>query len=245
MGQKSTPSGFENIHYHLCKHIYMAQFRGQVILLDTKQDKYTICSQEFSDFLLKIVHNKRLKHSDKIGLDILLKSNVIQCQPIPYPFYIDCKVDTIGVSNIDWRLPVEERKIPWEFSVIRALLSLVKVNFYIKFLGFYKAILLIKRACKKREYIIPSEAELNQLASAVNKACLLYPSRTKCLEWAMSYVLLSLKKGWKCNLEIGVQNYPFKAHAWVECNGKVVMDSQELREGLSIILNEPFRRKQP
>ncbi len=57
----------------------------------------------------------------------------------------------------------------------------------------------------------------------------------------MTFVLLALRRRWKCNLEIGIQNYPF-ADAWVECDGKVVMDSQDLRTGLAIILNEPFRR---
>ena len=102
---------------------------------------------------------------------------------------------------------------------------------------------MIKNSRKKEEsYTIPSKEDLAELAAIVNKACFVYPARTKCLEWAITFVLLSLKRKWKCNLEIGVQNYPFFAHAWVECDGKVVMDSQDLRKGLGIILNEPFRR---
>lgn len=109
--------------------------------------------------------------------------------------------------------------------------------------GFYSTIQLIKR-CRESQsnYIIPPMEDLRKLANIVNKACLIHPTRTKCLEWAMTFVLLALKRKWKCNLEIGVQNYPFFAHAWVECDGKVVMDSQDLREGLAIILNEPFRK---
>jgi hypothetical protein len=112
-----------------------------------------------------------------------------------------------------------------------------------KFRGLYPTIQLIKKSRKNKiQYLIPTEEELHDLARIVNTACFLHPSRIKCLEWAMTFVLLALKQGWKCNLEIGVQNYPFFAHAWVECDGKVVMDSQYLREDLAIILNEPFRR---
>ena len=122
-------------------------------------------------------------------------------------------------------------------------MTLLRVNFYIKIRGFYPTIQLIKRDCKNpSNYIIPHDKELKDLANILNKACLFYPTRTKCLEWAITFVLLALKRKWKCNLEIGVQNYPFLAHAWVECGGKVIMDSQDLREELAIILNEPFRQ---
>ncbi len=232
------------IYYSLSPHIYITQFRDQVIVLDTKKDKYTICSSVFADVLLKVVHNQELEESDQNYLNILLSERIVHPQKIPYSFYTDCKSESAGVSNIDWRLPLNEEKLPLSFSVLNALRHLIKVNFYIKFLGFYQTILLIKKASKKKsDYFIPSEADLKHLANIVNKACLIYPSRTKCLEWAITYVLMALQKRWKCNLEIGVQNYPFMAHAWVECDAKVVMDSQEIREGLGIILNEPFRKE--
>lgn len=245
MELKSNFPKRDRAYYSLCEHIYITQFRDQLILLDTKKDKYTIYSQSFADILLKVVHNNKLTESDRDTLQRLINAKIIQCQNTPYSFYTDCKVGSVGVSNIDWRLPLNEQKVSLGLPVVIALLRLIQVNSYIKFFGFHKVIQLIKRACKKDvDYIIPRDEELKQLTSIINKACLIYPSRTKCLEWAMTYVLLALQKGWKCNLEIGVQNYPFMAHAWVECNGKVVMDSQDLREGLGIILNEPFRREQ-
>ncbi len=244
LGLKSNFPKRDHAYYSLCNHIYITQFRDQVILLDTKEDKYTIYSQKFADILLKVVSNKELTESDRDALQTLINAKIIQCQNTPYSLYTDCKIGSVGVSNIDWRLPLDEQQVSLGPPVFIALLRLMQVNFYIKLLGFHKAIQSIKRASKKNlDYIIPRDEELKQLTSIVNKACLIYPSRTKCLEWAMTYVLLALQKGWKCNLEIGVQNYPFMAHAWVECNGKVVMDSQDLREGLGIILNEPFRRE--
>lgn len=243
MELKSNLPQYDYSYYSFYEHVYITQFRDEVILLDTKEDKYTICSQSFASTLLKIVHNKELIESDKDILQTLISAKIIYPQKTAYSFYIDCKADSLGVSNIDWLLPLNEQKVSLGPIVI-ALLRLIQVNSCIKFGGLYKTIRLIKKARKKNvEYIIPSDLELQQLTSIVNKACLIYPSRTKCLEWAITYVLLALQKGWKCNLEIGVQNYPFMAHAWVECNGKVVMDSQNLRKGLGIILNEPFRRE--
>jgi len=245
------------MYYHLRDHIYITQFREELVLLDTKEDKYTICFEQLSKLLMNILEKNNLhlddecipcsgsQHSsqDSAYIQKLLNDHIIQSKESPYPFHIDRKLTSEGVSNVDWRLPLENKKVSLNLQVLKALTTLIKVNFYIKFKGLYLTIQLIKRSRKSHsKYIIPHAQELRDLANVVNKACLMYPTRTKCLEWAMTFVLLALKRKWKCNLEIGVQNYPFMAHAWVECDGKVVMDSQELRKGLGVILNEPFRK---
>lgn len=239
------------MYYGLCNHIYLTQFRDEVIILNTIKDRYTICSPQFSLLLSNLLNAKllNLKQDDINKYDYfnnikkLLDDNIIEKIDAPYPFYIDYKPESEGVSNVDWVLPLESKKINLSMSVLQAFITLVKVNLYIKFKGFYATIQLIKKSCNTQlNYFIPKESELENLAHIVNQACLIFPTRTKCLEWVITYVLLALKQKWRCNLEIGVQNYPFFAHAWVECNDKVVMDSQDLRKGLAIILNEPFRK---
>jgi hypothetical protein len=244
--------------YHLRDHIYITQFRDEIIVLDTKRDKYTICFQQISELLLFLLDNKLqlsssfsaasseleyLTPEDLKNIRSLVDDHIIEKKDTCFPFEIDLKPHSAGASNVDWSLPIDNEKISLSLNVVAALITLIKVNFYIKIRGFYSAICLIKKSRKdNKNYIVPSTEKLCDLANIVNKACLIYPTRTKCLEWAMTFVLLALKRGWKCNLEVGVQNYPFMAHAWVECNGQVVMDSQNLREGLGIILNEPFRK---
>jgi len=233
------------MHYHLNDHIYLGQFREDLILLDTKSDKYTICFKEFSSLLARILEERSssLSPQDQFSTQKLMEEGILQKKEIPFPYFIDKKIDSQGVPNVDWRLPLENKKVSLNFPALKAFFILVKVNYYIKWKGFYETIQLIKKVhSKQSSYKIPPESELKNLANVVNKACLIYPFRTKCLEWAMTYVLLALKRGWKCNLEVGVQNYPFFAHAWVECDGKIVMDDQNLRKELAIILNEPFRR---
>lgn len=241
--------------YHLSEHIYVTQFQNELIVLDTKRDKYMVCVQEVCELLLNLLETKpqplkrkqyplsKSPSADELNsIQNLLEEKIIEKKGTPFRFYIDCKPHSNGVSNVDWRLPLNDKKTSLSFNVLQALKTLIMINFYIKVRGFYSTIHLIKKSRKKGvAYITPSPEQLQDLANTVNKACLIYPTRTKCLEWAMTFVLLALKRGWKCNLEIGVQNYPFMAHAWVECDGKVVMDSQDLREGLGIILNEPFR----
>jgi hypothetical protein len=234
------------MYYHLSEHIYITQFQEEYILLDTQKDKYTICFNQLSNLLEGLFDAPDYNYSplEMTYINKLLEDNIIVEKDSPYPYYIDKKRHSEGASNVDWRLPLESSQVKDNLLSIRAFFIIIKVNFYIKFKGLFKTIQLIKKTRNHHQtFIIPSDEELNDLAHTINKACRFYPTRIKCLEWAMTFVLLALQKGWKCNLEIGVQNYPFFAHAWVECNGKVVMDSQNLREGLSIILNEPFRKE--
>lgn len=250
-------NSIKTIHYHLNDHIYIAQFRDEIIFLDTKQDVYTICSQHFSRLLVSLLERRQsypeetpffssdsqFSSQEIYSIQKLIDDKIIKKTDTLYPFYIYRKSDSKGVSNVNWSLPLNNKNVPFNIQVLKALGTLIKVNFYINIRGFYSTINLIKTYKEQKIiYIVPEDEELNNLANIVNKACLIYPTRTKCLEWAITFVLLALKRKWKCNLEIGVQNYPFLAHAWVECNDKVVMDSPDLREDLAIILNEPFRK---
>ncbi len=244
--------------YHLTDHIYIAQFRDELIVLDLKRDKYTVCSKDVCNMVLKAVDayylevesdlnftatSSRTSHQNMPSLQDLISGGLIEKKKSSFPFYIDRKIDSDGVQNVDWTLPLEDKKLRLTYAVIKAFLTLLKVNYFLKICGFYRTIRVLKRSRNLHLcYTIPSHDDLTELAHSVNMACLIFPKRTKCLEWAITFVLLALKKGWKCNLEIGVQNYPFMAHAWVECDENVIMDSQELRTGLGIILNEPFRK---
>ena len=79
MGLKSNFPKRDRVYYTICNHIYITQFIDQVIVLDTKKDKYTIYSQSFADILLKVAHNKELTESDGDTLQTLINAKIIQC----------------------------------------------------------------------------------------------------------------------------------------------------------------------
>lgn len=89
----------------------------------------------------------------------------------------------------------------------------------------------------------PNKEDLDKVAHILDKACMLYPTKTLCLAWAASFVMLLLKRGWRCQLLIGVQTLPFYAHAWVELNGKVINDDPQLQERLAPIFCLNFEDK--
>ena len=123
-------------------------------------------------------------------------------------------------------------------QIFGAYVLLIKVYFIINIFGFYSLIKAIKR--KNIGCVRKDAKEFDILATALNQACFYFPIKTKCLEWSAALTFMGLRRKWKCNLEIGVQNLPFAAHAWVKADDKVIADSHNLPETLSVILSEPF-----
>jgi hypothetical protein len=81
-----------------------------------------------------------------------------------------------------------------------------------------------------------TQAKLAALLYAVEKARRWYPRKVDCLVGSGALLLLALSAGLNCALVIGVQKFPFYAHAWVEHQGRVVNDSSEVQQRLAPIL---------
>ena len=62
---------------------------------------------------------------------------------------------------------------------------------------------------------------------AVATAAALFPGRAECLERSLLLYWLLRRRGVRCELRLGVQLYPFLAHAWVERDGVVLNDVPE------------------
>lgn len=129
------------------------------------------------------------------------------------------------------------------WATFKALVTLTKVHWIIKISGFYRLIKWIQKTGNlKKSFICPTTDQMGELVNTLNRACSLYPKRTKCLEWASTLTLLALQRGWLCTLNIGAQNYPFLSHAWVEVDGKIIADKQILKNEMAVILKAPFQK---
>ena len=65
------------------------------------------------------------------------------------------------------------------------------------------------------------------LERAVATAAALFPGRAECLERSLLLYWVLRRRGVPVDLRLGVQLYPFLAHAWVEYDGVVVNDVPE------------------
>jgi hypothetical protein len=244
------------MYFHTHEYIYLTYFNDEIIALDLQKDQYVFLSQ-FSEIIYFALNNEFkyvqekyafVENSDDHTPDDFNKAikylrEIGILSSIDYNYSSPIKLTkakfSAGAPNVDWRMSISDLNNKVKISMIfEAYLLLIKVYFIINVFGFYGLIKAIKQ--KKVGCVRRDANEFDVLAAALNQACFYFPIKTKCLEWSATLTFMGLRRKWKCNLEIGVQNLPFAAHAWVKVDDKVIADIQNLPETLSVILSEPF-----
>ncbi|MFC5862186.1 lasso peptide biosynthesis B2 protein [Acidicapsa dinghuensis] len=71
---------------------------------------------------------------------------------------------------------------------------------------------------------------IEHMSYLVDLACAFYPKRAMCLQRSAVLVKMLRRHGVPALLVIGAQKLPFRAHAWVEVEGKIINDRLALRE---------------
>lgn len=69
-----------------------------------------------------------------------------------------------------------------------------------------------------------------RICSAMDMACIWYWKEALCLQRSAATTILLRRHGVAAQLVIGAQQLPFKAHAWVEVDGRVVNDKPYMHE---------------
>jgi hypothetical protein len=75
----------------------------------------------------------------------------------------------------------------------------------------------------------PADA-IDRVKTAIDEACVWYPKRALCLQRSAVAVSLLRSLGVPAQFVYGVQQLPFKAHAWAEVEGQVINDRQEVQQ---------------
>ena len=68
------------------------------------------------------------------------------------------------------------------------------------------------------------------ICGAVNTACIWYWKEVLCLQRSAASACLLRRYGVPAQMVIGVQRIPFRAHAWVEVEGRIVNEKPYMRE---------------
>lgn len=81
----------------------------------------------------------------------------------------------------------------------------------------------------------PSIGTIERVCSAVDMASIWYWKEALCLQRSAATACLLKRYGVPAQLVIGAQTVPFKAHAWVEVDGRVVNDGPYVREMYAVL----------
>ena len=70
---------------------------------------------------------------------------------------------------------------------------------------------------------------IDRVCTAVNYVCVWYPKQALCLQRSFALTYLLRKHGVPALMVLGAQKLPFKAHAWVEVNGRAVNERSNVQ----------------
>jgi hypothetical protein len=80
-----------------------------------------------------------------------------------------------------------------------------------------------------------TRCSVEELCAAIDMACIWYCKQVLCLQRSAATVCLLKRHGISAAMVIGAQTLPFKAHAWVEVDGRVVNDKTYVQEMYQVL----------
>lgn len=81
----------------------------------------------------------------------------------------------------------------------------------------------------------PAGSEIvDRVCIGVNYACVWYPKQALCLQRSFVTTYLLRKHGVSANMILGAQKLPFKAHAWVEVDGRPVNERSNVQKTYAV-----------
>jgi hypothetical protein len=123
----------------------------------------------------------------------------------------------------------KNERLPARFVlIVEAYLSLIRFDLYLARQNFELLYQKVREFPTRKTPCTPDSIEL--ICSAVDMACIWYCKEVLCLQRSAATACLLRKYGASAHLVIGAQQMPFKAHAWVEVDGKVVNDKRYVQE---------------
>jgi Transglutaminase-like superfamily len=108
------------------------------------------------------------------------------------------------------------------FLVLKAYLKLMYFDLYLARGNFAALYNRVRNYPIGRLTDAPNGVE--QICAAVDMACIWYWKEVLCLQRSAATACLLKQHGILAQLVIGAQQMPFKAHAWVEVEGRVAND---------------------
>ncbi len=113
-------------------------------------------------------------------------------------------------------------------SVLSAMMALAFIKVSLALAGFERTWRWMRGHAVRRPPCEPiDDARVREVEYAVALAAALYPGRAACLERSLLLAWYLRRAGVAVQLRMGVQMYPFLAHAWVEHRGVVINDVPE------------------
>lgn len=116
----------------------------------------------------------------------------------------------------------------WCRLLLRAWVELLRIDILLTLRGFAAVHARVKK-CPRNISTDPLRTAAD-ICRTLDVACVLYFKEVLCLQRSAATVCLLRGYGIPAALVIGVQQWPFRAHAWVEVEARIVNDKPYIAE---------------
>lgn len=204
-----------------------------MIILDEIRDSFIFLNKDQTN---KLIAYFKSGNFDSFLEDLLLDNIISPYKNLNY-FKINFSLERkIGIDNYEWRLSKNFRRT--EKSRLKNTYGIILIfsTIFLNLFGFHKMLNIMRKLndFKFKKIIEINEIEVVSNFDFFNK---IIPFKNSCLEYSIAGYIIFTILGYKPNFYIGLQNYDFISHAWIEINGKVIGDIPDIREKLHIILS--------
>lgn len=117
--------------------------------------------------------------------------------------------------------------------VLKAWLLLLYIDGLMRLGGFNRVHKLVRQQALRCRVGLPDE--VSSLSHAVDLACVFYFKQALCLQRSAALALLMRRSGLRAELIIGAKLFPFQSHAWVEADGRVVNDKEQVQQIFQVL----------
>jgi len=112
-------------------------------------------------------------------------------------------------------------------GVLRCMVALLLCDVALRVLGYQRTMRIARRVAGQRSLPL-GRPIVERTLQNILVATAFYPGRSKCLEQSVAGLILLRRRGVPVEMRLGVQPYPFSAHAWLELDGVPVTESPEV-----------------
>jgi len=119
------------------------------------------------------------------------------------------------------------------FIFLKAYLMLIYFHVYLARGNFEVFYTKVRHYPLEIRSAVPHEVEC--ICAAIDMACIWYWKEILCLQRSAATACLLKNYGVPAQMVIGAQQVPFKAHAWVEVEGRVVNDKPYTPEMYAVL----------
>jgi hypothetical protein len=120
-------------------------------------------------------------------------------------------------------------------GVARSLLLLLMCDVALRAFGFARTMRWARRVAGQTDDRAVHDDLVNQTIHDILVATAFYPGRSKCLEQTIALFILLRRRGASVEIKLGVQPYPFYAHAWLELGGAPLTETPEVIERFALM----------